>query len=88
MLYRTNSIIGDPVFRQGNAPVHSAAAAKAWSERSHIQIDDHPPCLPDLSPIEYVWVVPNQQLHKRYSDIADNPGGPGAVRAQPEKFFL
>ena len=51
-------------------------------EKHNIQVDKHPPYSPDLGPIEYVWVVLKQQLHKQYLDIIDTPAGPDAVRAR------
>ena len=51
-------------------------------KRHRIVVDKHPPYSPDLNPIEHVWVYLKRYLHKKYPDIADNPGGPDAVHAR------
>ena len=82
VVQRINDTIGDAIFQQDNAPVHTASVVTEWLEQHNIQIDEHPPYSPDLNPIEHVWVVLKQQLHKQHPDIADTPGGPDAVRAR------
>ena len=74
--------IGDAVFQQDNAPVHTASVVTEWFEQYNIQVDEHPPYSLGLNPIEHVWVVLKQQLHKQYPDIADTPSSPDAVRAR------
>ena len=63
--------IGDTVFQQDNAPVHTASVVTEWFEQYNIQVDEHPPYSPDLNPIEHVWVVLKEQLHKQHLNIAD-----------------
>ena len=82
VMQRINDTIGDAVFQQDNAPVHTASVVTEWFERYNIQVNEHPPYSPDLNPIEHVWVVLKQQLHKQYPDIAGTPCGPNAVRAR------
>ena len=81
-LQRIHNTIGDPVFQQDNAPVHTARIVTEWLEEYNIQADAHPPYSPDLNPIKHVWVVLKQRLHKKYPNIADTPGGPDKVKAQ------
>ena len=81
-MQRNNDTLGDIVFQQDNAPVHIASVFTKWFEQHNIEVDEHPPYLPDLNPIEYVWVVLKQQLHKQHPDIFDTPGGPDTVRAR------
>ena len=80
VVQRINGTIG-AVFQQDNAPVHTASDVTKWLEQHSIQVDEHPPYLQDLNPIEHVWVVLKQQLHKQYPKIADIPDSPDAVRA-------
>ena len=73
VVQRINDTIGDPVFQQDNAPVHTASVVTEWFEQYNIQVDEHPPYSPDLNPIEHVWVVLKPQLHKQHPDIFDTP---------------
>ena len=82
VVQRINDTIGDAVFRQDNAPVHTASIVTEWFERYNIQVDEHPPYSLGLNPIEHVWVVLKQRLHKQYPEIADTPCGPDAVSAR------
>ena len=82
VMQRINDTIGNAVFQQDNAPVHTASIVTEWFAQHNIQVDKHPPYSPDLNPIEHVWVVLKQKLHKQYPDIANTPGGPDAVRAR------
>ena len=68
---RINDTIGNAVFRQDNAPVHTASIFTEWHEQHNIQVDEHPPYSPDLNLIEHVRVVLKRQLHKQYPDISD-----------------
>ena len=79
---RINDTIGDAVFQQDNAPVLLHQFATEWFEQHNIQVDERPPYSPDLNPIEHVWTVFKQQLHKQHPDIADTPNGPDAVRVR------
>ena len=82
VVQRINDTIGGQVFQQDNSPVHNTSVVTEWFEQHSIQVDEHPPYSPDLDPIEHVWAVLKQQLHKQHPDIADTPGGPDAVRAR------
>ena len=82
VMQHTKDTVGDAVFQQDNAPVHTASVVTEWFERYNIQVDKHPPYSPDLNPIEHFWVVLKQQLHKQYPDIADTPSSPDAVRVR------
>ena len=80
VMQRINDTIGDAVFLQDNAAAHTVSVFTGWYEKHNIQVDEHPLYLPDLNPIEHVWAILKQQLHKQHSDISDTPGGPDAVR--------
>ena len=51
VVQRINDTIGDAVFQQDNPPVHTASVVTEWFEQLNIQVDEHPPYSPDLSPI-------------------------------------
>ena len=79
-LQRIQNTIGDPVFMQDNCRVHTADLVMEWFEEQNIQLDEHPPCSPDLNPIENAWVELKKRLQIMYPDIATMPGGPKKVR--------
>ena len=54
VMQRINDTIGDAVFQQDNAPVHTTSVVTEWFERYNIQVDERPPYSPDLNPIEHV----------------------------------
>ena len=43
VVQRTNDSIGDAVFQQDNAPVHTASVATEWFEQHNIPVNKHPP---------------------------------------------
>lgn len=54
VLQQVHNTMEDLIFQQDNAPVHKAKTVIAWFEENNIDLEDHPPLLPDLNPIEYV----------------------------------
>ena len=83
VVQRINDTIGGQVFQQDNSPVHNTSVVTEWFEQHSIQVDEHPPYSPDLDPIEHVWAVLKQQLHKQHPDIADTR----CCRAQLAEFL-
>ena len=53
--------IDDAVFQKGNGSVHTASVVTGWFEQHNIQVN----------PIEHVWAVLKQQLHKQYPEESD-----------------
>ena len=72
--------VGDLLFQQDNARVHTALDTRKWFEENGIDLEDHPPLLPNLNPVEHAWVELKCCLHKQYPDIIDTKGGPDKVR--------
>jgi transposase len=62
---------GDSIFLQDNAPVHKAAVVMDFFEKYNMHVEDRPPYLSDLIPIEHVWVELKGQLHRKYLDIGN-----------------
>ena len=48
VVQRINDTIGNAVFQQDNAPVHTESVVTEWFEQHNIQVDEHPPYSPDL----------------------------------------
>jgi len=80
VLNRVRNTLGDPIFQQDNSTVHTAQAVLEWFEENGIELAEHPPCSPDLNPIEHVWVEMKKRLQIQYPDIASTPGGPQKVK--------
>jgi len=74
--------LGDFIFWQDNAPVQKVAVVMDFFEKYNIQVDDWPPCSPDLNPIEHVWVELKHSLHRKYPDIGNTQGGLDKVKAR------
>ncbi|KAL4509440.1 hypothetical protein ABPG72_018371 [Tetrahymena utriculariae] len=57
-------------YQQDNATSHTAKVTKRWFEDHQIKLFPHPPCSPDLNPIEMLWGIMKQALtndKKRYN---------------------
>ena len=72
--------IHDFLFQQDNSPVLKAYSVMNWLEDNNIDIIEHPPYSPDLSPIEHIWIELKKRLHQQYPRISDTPGGKEAVK--------
>lgn len=42
------------IFQQDNAAIHTARRSKIFFQANNIRLLDHPPCSPDLNPIENI----------------------------------
>lgn len=63
-MQRIRKTLGDAVFMQDNAPLHKASIVEGWFDNINYQVDDHPAYLPNLNPIEQVWVELKKRLQE------------------------
>ena len=72
--------VGDLIFQQDGAKIHTARDTMAWFAESHIQVMEWPPNSPDLNPIEHCWKRVKEKLHQRFPNIHKTKGGPDTIR--------
>ena len=53
---------GNCIFQQDNAPIHTAAATRAFLQARAVTVLDWPGNSPDLNPIENVWAYVQRSL--------------------------
>jgi len=74
--------VGDPIFQQDGAKIHTARDTMAWFGENNIlvQVMEWPPNSPNLNPIEHVWNRVNEKLHQRFPNINRTKGVLHTVR--------
>jgi transposase len=51
-------------YQHDNAPAHNAASTKQWLEDHRVRAIEWPPYSPDLNPIENLWAILKQEIHR------------------------
>ena len=67
--------VGDPIFQQDSARIHTARDTMGWFAGNNIEVMDWPPNFPDLDSIEHCWKSLKEKLHHRIPNIHKTKGG-------------
>uniref|UniRef100_A0A914YW33 Tc1-like transposase DDE domain-containing protein n=1 Tax=Panagrolaimus superbus TaxID=310955 RepID=A0A914YW33_9BILA len=60
-------------YQQDNAAIHVSRQSQAWFESKNVKLHEHPPCSPDLNPMENFWGYLVRKVYangKKYQTVA------------------
>jgi len=72
--------VGDPIFQQVGAKIHTARDTMAWLAENSIQVMEWPVNFPDLNPNRHCWQRVKEKLHQRFPNIHKTKRGPDTVK--------
>lgn len=71
----------DWIFMQDNARVHIYHKVPEWLAENRIEVMKWPPYSPNLNPIEHIWPILQNNLHKHYPHLSTMKGAPPKIKA-------
>ena len=57
------------IYQMDNAPIHTSNLVKQWLETHGVWTLDFPPYLPNLNPIEHLWLALKRKILKLYLEL-------------------
>jgi len=72
--------VGDPIFQQDDAKIHTARDTITWFAGNNIQVMEWPPNSTDLNLIEHCWKTLKEKLHQRFPNINNTKAGLDIVK--------
>ena len=81
-MQEVQNAIGNPVFQQDNALIHTAGVVMDWLDEMGFDLEKHPALSPNLNPIGHACVELKRCLHQQCPDILNTKGGPEKVQKQ------